>query len=79
MKNADMPAMPIHCTNSDEACYGMTKRETMAMNAMRGYMSVMAWSDGNGSGVTPSYEEVAKEAVEYADALLAELDKTQSN
>lgn len=77
MKNADMPAMPTH--DVFEHCgfdgnsgphmtqttnYGLTKREMMAMHIFSGMMS------------NNSYVGDVKLAVELADELLAELDRT---
>jgi hypothetical protein len=73
MKNADKPAHP--CTTEFEGVQGdtyktyhsgLTKREIFAMAAMQ---SVIQIANGH-----PDY--VAKKAVEHADALLAELEKT---
>lgn len=88
MKNANMPAAPMgkgaderyFCANDlgdgwSEQCkpaFGFTKREAAALKAMQGILSNPNYSyDGFGS--------MSKIAVEAADALLAELDKTQSN
>ena len=70
MKNADLPAMP----NYDFTEYGqllviggLTKREYFAGLAMQGLLSKFGSGD-----IT-----VAKDAVIYADALLAELERTK--
>lgn len=84
MKNADMPAMPIFNKNGEaihhssaglhEGCLlGVTKREMFAMHAMQGLLS--SASDSNGIWTNEGPELVANEAVRFADALLAELDK----
>jgi len=82
MKNADMPANPLSGNAYDDfesavnrnggynpECQGLTKREAFAMAAMQGCLS----------GGLGSYDERVKlrcrVAVEYADALLAELEK----
>ena len=78
MKNSDRTASPVECCIIDNSgdYIGLTKREHFAVFAMQGYISgQMAWSDCDGGGVSPSYEEVASEAVSFADALLAELEK----
>lgn len=84
MKNSDMPAMPVQIkvesTNrsfigSTEVarkiesidCHGLTKRETFAMAAMQG----LCVCSTPGRHNTPN--NLTKEAVEYADALLAAL------
>lgn len=75
IKNADLPAMPI--TNSDLACElqigakgagGLTKREHFAAMAMQGLCSH--------SGDYHCAEDMANDAVVYADALLKQLEKT---
>lgn len=76
MKNADMPAMPVKNANFESDHFGLTKREMIAMHAMQGFISGhMAWSDGLDGGsadITP--QSVAGVAVEFADALLRELN-----
>ena len=73
MKNGDMPAMPIidaegRCSlfgNENLSASGLTKREMFAMAAMQGILSNPRYT----------YEQLARHAVNYADALLAELEK----
>ena len=82
MKNADMPAMPVideeqsfpvdmERYGSKEAtlrfAFGMTKREMMAMHIASGLIS---------SCYDATFEQTARLSVNYADALLAELDRT---
>ena len=84
MKNADMPAMPVideeqsfpvdmERYGSKEAtlrfAFGMTKREMMAMAAMQGLCAH--------SGDYHQPELLAMDAVMFADALLAELERTK--
>lgn len=81
MKNADMPAMPMFSDNAEPCIVrdpetgvtapatGLTKREMMAMHALQG---LLAAPDLN----TVEPDEVAGTATAYADALLAELDRT---
>lgn len=80
MKNADMPAMPSDVkavyeamTDSDDswgkAALGLTKREMMAMAAMQGLCAH--------SGDYYTFADMASDAVNYADALLAELGRTK--
>lgn len=85
MKNGDMPAMPLSQEMNDrlEEGYfyvgnGLTKREHFAGLAMQGYLAGnMAWSDALNGGYAPiTPEDSAHEAVAYADALLAELEKS---
>ena len=87
MKNADCPAMPLsgdayqdfagyvpdgkHSYNPE--CQGLTKREYFAGLAMQGLCNAAdisgVWQHDSGI--------VAATAVEYADALLAELERTK--
>lgn len=87
MKNSDMPAMPskAEISNTDEAfAYqldhgskfqfpGLTKREMFAMHAMHGLIS----SDYKNGSEKMNSEDVALMSVDYADALLAELERTK--
>ena len=75
IKNADMPAMPVDRCDADaveagiQVFSGLTKREMMAMHMMaacRARYSTYA-----------SWEDIAKDAREMADALLAELERTK--
>lgn len=77
MKNGDMPAMPVPLNECDRfvecgVADWLTKREMMAMHMASGNMAVRnrPWSD-----VDPAY--MARIAVEMADALLAELERTK--
>lgn len=82
MKNADMPAMPV-CSGSESETgvyngvsytknfldsAGLTKREMFAMHAMQ----ALATNSGYGA-----WEDMANDAVNIADALLAELEHTR--
>lgn len=76
MKNADMPAMPVtdECGmpfNSipEGLCTtGLTKREMMAMHILSGLLSDYEFD--------VTRQMAAEVAVEQADALLAELERT---
>ena len=73
MKNSDMPAMPIQELDRQglpiaEACYGLTKREMIAMHIMAGMLA--------DSNVCDEPENVAKVAIHFTDALLTELEET---
>ena len=71
-----MPAMPQSATENGYGCnygnedgqvaQGLTKREMFAMHAMTGFAHRI---DGY------TFEDMAKDAVAFADALLSELDK----
>lgn len=85
MKNGDMPASPcgesyktqqypggdwIH--NKKSALHsGLTKREMFAMAAMQGILS--------NPNDRYTYDQLAGHAVNYADALLAELEVNDAN
>ena len=73
MRNEDAPAMPIQEFEGGEVPEtGLTKREHFAGLAMQGNMASrnVQWSE-----VDTGY--MASMAVEMADALLAELEKSQ--
>lgn len=82
MKNADMPAYPsgeayksqsipggdwVECKKG-ALHNGLTKREMFAMAAMQGILTRSANTDRS---------SIASYSVEYADALLAELERTK--
>ena len=78
MNNADLPAMPSDVkavyeamTDSDDswgkAALGLTKREMMAMHIASGFAADKEVSPCN----------IANIAIEVADALLAELERTK--
>ena len=83
MKNADMPAMPCELKDFDslgvqvvrESYEGLTKREMFAIHAMQGLLTA---HEPDGTWAHDSCI-AAITAVEYADALLAELEKTNAN
>ena len=69
MKNADMPAMPLPLgTETEKWCNGLTKREMMAMHILSGLLSDYEFD--------VTRQMAAEVAVQQADALLAELDRT---
>ena len=84
MKNANMPAMPLP-NGADDRPYmfghnepirdghavGLTKREQLAAMAMQGLCAH--------SGDYHTEQDLAHDAVMYADALLAELEKPNDN
>lgn len=82
ISNKDMPAMPV-CSGSETSEYngtsytknfldsnGLTKREEIARSNMQGILS-------NPEYACHGLSKAAKVAVEAADALLAELEKTK--
>lgn len=69
MKNADMPAMPLPLgTETIYRCQGLTKREMMAMHILSGFLSDYEFD--------VTRQMAAEIAVQQADALLVELDRT---
>ena len=79
-KNADMPAMPQSATSEGYSCNyydysgpgiptGLTKREMMAMHILSGLLSDYECD--------VTRQMAAEIAVQQADALLAELEKSQ--
>ena len=76
-KNGNLPAMPVTYKERYNAgwdyeyrdvCHqGLTKREQFAMSAMQGILS----------GGHYSYADAASDAVAYANALLAELERVK--
>ena len=76
IKNGDMPAMPITLKDGEiwsedfDYANGLTKREMMAMHMMAHLMP---------NERLKSYEEQASYALMAADALLAELERTNGN
>ena len=75
IKNADVPAMPVDRCDADaveagiQVFSGLTKREMMAMHMMAACRSRN--SDYR------SWDDMAKDATEITDALLAELERTK--
>lgn len=73
MKNADLPAMPVELSGFGQyapiAYMGMTKREMMAMHILSGLLSDYEFD--------VTRQMAAEIAVQQADALLAELEKSQ--
>ena len=72
MKNADLPAMPIDIDGrgqfAPETHLGLTKREYFAGLAMQAILSA--------DDCTNIIDEIVNGAVGMADALLAELERT---
>lgn len=80
MKNGNMPAAPIAndsgypsvarvvLGNNEDQCSGLTKREHFAAMAIQGMIACEY-------GAKVSATQWARDAVEVADALLAELEK----
>ena len=76
-KNKDMPAMPV-VTSNGICANGLTKREMIAMHAMQGLSSLDVETTKiyiDALGLDDVGRVFAKMSVEFADALLAELDK----
>lgn len=74
MKNGQEPAFPIVIDDVSKNQFvhtGLTKREYFAGLALQGMLAVYAGNDVN----LPNIDAAAKQSIEYADALLAELAK----
>ena len=70
MDNGKMPAMPLPLgTETEKWCQGLTKREMMAMHILSGLLSDYEFD--------VTRQMAAEIAVQQADALLAELEKSQ--
>ena len=70
MINGKMPAMPLPLgTETEKWCQGLTKREIMAMHILSGLLSDYEFD--------VTRQMAAEIAVQQADALLAELEKSQ--
>ncbi|EKO3656444.1 hypothetical protein M3908_002914 [Vibrio metschnikovii] len=77
MKNADMPANPVHevkgvgdVITSNTSLRGLTKRETMAMH----FMAAWIQHHGSSNDYGFSQKDAAISAIECADALLSQLE-----
>lgn len=75
MENKELPAFPL-ITNGGSINEGLSKREYFAGLAMQGLLASNP-KDIQGNMNIPALLPVAAFSVEYADALLAELDKTK--
>lgn len=71
MSNGNKPAAPV--PGMDMQDIGLTKRELFAAMAMQGMAEKYGTTDASGS------ENVAKNAVRYADALLAALEQGEDD
>ena len=77
IKNGDLPAMPVCYDARMMAAYskgeamGLTKREQFAAMAMQGILSAGV------NRLTLNYDQLASQAVFYADFLLKELERTK--
>ena len=77
IKNGYIPAMPVDRCDADaieagiQVFSGLTKREMIAMH-------MMAACRNRGSNYM-SWEDMAKDALEMSEALLAELERTNGN
>jgi len=74
MKNSDMPAMPfVEPEGTCNVNEGLTKREHFAAMAMQGILSNPYWFEQGYYGESL----VGTNALKYADALLAELERAK--
>ena len=78
-KNGDMPAMPITSEQAQDAdMWGMSKREMMAMHMMASLTSVYFDTVQEYETGADLVKCQAETAVEMADSLLAELERTNA-
>ncbi|AUR86120.1 hypothetical protein NVP1082O_31 [Vibrio phage 1.082.O._10N.261.49.E4] len=86
MNNKDMPAMPmfnecgaaLHHSNAglrEGVTSGLTKREMITMHVACSVMTSLNDGAHRGEWDYLSFEELAEQSVQYADALLRELEK----
>lgn len=80
MKNADMPAHPstMRAGDVEKSEGGLTKREHFAAMAMQGILAnPTGQQEPEGAPPEAVIEIVALASVNFADALLAELERTK--
>lgn len=91
MKNADLPAMPCGEKWKQQNQYGgdyveyrrgplyggLTKREMFAMAAMQGILSGVMGDSSLHETPEEWVKDVVESSAEFADALLAELERTK--
>ncbi|MGB0942946.1 MAG: hypothetical protein ACPGUE_11115 [Marinomonas sp.] len=75
MKNADMPASHVIAATG-EVFHGLTKREMFAMNFMASLTKTYWENDSEYESGEALVKCQAETAIEMADALLSELEKT---
>ena len=75
--NGDLPAMPVEHNGWGEPCNGLTKREQFAMAAMQGLLSGKNGDADLYESAPDWVRNVSEASVEFADALLAELERTK--
>ena len=81
--NGDLPAMPSGVLQDSHNCgeyplnTGLTKREQFAMAAMQGLLSGQNGSANLYESAPDWVRNVSEASVEFADALLAELERTK--
>lgn len=72
--NGDAPAMPVMDEHPEHGQhYGLTKREQFAMAAMQGMLSHSTRYKPREGASSNWHKAISEEAVQLADALLAEL------
>ncbi len=74
IKNADLTAMPCHTQSTSNSFGGLTKREELAARNMAAILSSLPHWEAMGYKIE-SDSDYAKQAIDAADALLAELDE----
>lgn len=76
MKNGDKPANAFDMT-CHESGMGLTKREMIAMHISGHVMQSLNAGALSGEWEYSSWQQLAEQSVQYADALLEELEKQQ--
>jgi hypothetical protein len=71
--NGNLPAMPCSELLGN---HGLTKRERFAMEAMQGLLSGQCGDSGLYESAPDWVKNISEASVEFADALLAELERT---
>jgi hypothetical protein len=71
MNNGNNPISPIVSAEGWLCCTGLTKREYFAAMAMQGYLA--SFGDA-----IPNSKHIAEKSVEYADAVLKQLEETSN-
>lgn len=89
IRNGDLPAMPVMDESTQEQyngvlnirhsvlSYGLTKREQFAMAAMQGLLSGVHGDSSLYDAAPEWVRNISEASVEFADALLAELEKSK--
>lgn len=77
IKNGDLPAMPVKHDGACSVGDGLSKREMFAMTAMQGLLSGVHGDSSLYDAAPEWVRNISEASVEFADALLAELEKSK--